>query len=262
MSYLDLTQSFIEECNRTSSLQQLALLFGRFCKSLGCTHFVCLSHVSPLNPPEDAVVLTNYPIEWAKHHGANEYHTYDPIMATCKSSVQPFEWLNSNWRGSLTAEQESMLGEASEFKLVNGFTIPIHSSKGYPASLSVVFEKGELSPQVLASFHLLGHFVYEKALTMKAADVLPEQGQLTRKEIQVLQELSRGKSNWAISKIMNISENTVKKHVKNIYHKYGVATRPQAAIRGVFLGEINYYDVMSQKAPSDKTQSGFVHVQS
>lgn len=262
MNYFELTQTFIEKSNYANNLLELTNLFGDFCKKLGCTHFVCLSHVNPLDPPEDAVVLTNYPLEWAKHHGANQYHRYDPIMETCKTSVQPFEWSNYNWRAKLYTKQLDMLNEAAEFDLVNGYTIPIQASKGYPASLSIVYKQGELSPDALPTFQLLAYFIYEKALSMKVAHLKEERTMLSPQERRVLESLSKGKSNWTISKLMGVSENTIKKHVKGIYKKYGVATRPQAAIKGVFLGDINYFDVMNKQSKLNTKQSNFIHIQS
>lgn len=54
---------------------------------------------------------------------------------------------------------------------------------------------------------------------------------LTQREKQVIAWVCAGKTNWEISRIINISENTVKNHVQNIYKKLGVTNRTQAAGR-------------------------------
>lgn len=53
-------------------------------------------------------------------------------------------------------------------------------------------------------------------------------GLLTRSETQVLNLLMYGKKNKEIAKILMVSENTVKYHLKNIYIKLGVSNRSQA----------------------------------
>jgi len=262
MDYFKTTQSFIEDCNKTTNLHDLASLVDKFTKSLGCINFVCLSHVNPFNPPEDAVVLTNYPLDWVMHHGDQEYHRYDPIMETCKSRVVPFEWSDTNWRYNLTKGQTEMLGEAAEFGLINGYTVPIPSSTGYAASLSIVYQEGTLDPDALPAIHLLSYYVYEKALALKSVHRSIGNQILTDKQRFVLEEISRGKSNWVISKGMGVSESAIKKHVKNIFHKYGVASRQQAIVRGLFSGDINYCDVISRPTPETLSQPGFVHIQS
>ncbi|WP_427135100.1 helix-turn-helix transcriptional regulator [Pseudarthrobacter sp. S9] len=52
---------------------------------------------------------------------------------------------------------------------------------------------------------------------------------LAPREIEVLDLLCAGKPNRAISRELNISENTVKFHVRNIFRKLGVSSRSEAA---------------------------------
>ena len=52
--------------------------------------------------------------------------------------------------------------------------------------------------------------------------------QLTERELQLLAELAEGATNAGIARRMGISLNTVKFHLKNLYHKLGVQNRVQA----------------------------------
>ena len=52
----------------------------------------------------------------------------------------------------------------------------------------------------------------------------------TRRELEILSQLSNGLSNFEIAKNLNISENTVKKHISNIFIKINVKDRTQAII--------------------------------
>lgn len=64
----------------------------------------------------------------------------------------------------------------------------------------------------------------------KDAPMHPLVEMLTRREMQVLEGLSYGKSNKEIARDLDLSEPTVKLHVKNLYRKIGAANRTQAAI--------------------------------
>ncbi|OOY11346.1 MAG: response regulator transcription factor [Rhodobacteraceae bacterium] len=55
-------------------------------------------------------------------------------------------------------------------------------------------------------------------------------GALTHREMQVLRELERGKTNREIAKRLAISEKTVKFYMTNIMQKYGVKNRLEAVI--------------------------------
>lgn len=54
--------------------------------------------------------------------------------------------------------------------------------------------------------------------------------QLTDRELQVLEGLTQGKSNKEIARDLDITEPTIKLHVKTLYRKVGAANRTQAAL--------------------------------
>jgi DNA-binding CsgD family transcriptional regulator len=56
---------------------------------------------------------------------------------------------------------------------------------------------------------------------------------LTDREMEVLQRLPTRLSTVEIGQSLNISPNTVKTHLRSIYHKLGVRSRNEAIIQGV-----------------------------
>jgi NarL family two-component system response regulator LiaR len=61
-------------------------------------------------------------------------------------------------------------------------------------------------------------------------------GHLTERELDVLRQLARGRSNREIAKELSIAEKTVKTHVSNILAKLHLADRTQAALYAVREG--------------------------
>ncbi|ANY70520.1 DNA-binding response regulator [Paenibacillus sp. BIHB 4019] len=60
---------------------------------------------------------------------------------------------------------------------------------------------------------------------------------LTPREIEVLRQLMKGKSNKEIARALVVAEKTVKTHVSSILSKLDVTDRTQAALRGIhYLG--------------------------
>ncbi|BEQ14129.1 helix-turn-helix transcriptional regulator [Desulfoferula mesophila] len=53
---------------------------------------------------------------------------------------------------------------------------------------------------------------------------------LTKRELEVLRLVAQGLSKPSIAKVLGISQNTVKRHVGNIFNKLGVNDRAQAAV--------------------------------
>lgn len=71
------------------------------------------------------------------------------------------------------------------------------------------------------------------------AEILSEnlgQEELTAQERKILQSLVAGRANKEIARDLNISENTVKTHVKNIFDKLDVSDRTSAATLAIRRG--------------------------
>ena len=63
--------------------------------------------------------------------------------------------------------------------------------------------------------------------------------ELTARELEVLQEIVKGKTNKEIASALRISEATVKSHINNILGKLGVTDRTQAATRALQRGIVH-----------------------
>ena len=94
--------------------------------------------------------------------------------------------------------------------------------------LHVVLVQRLFYPRVQAS-NILGSCDSDAQSNLTIFKETCAQHVLTKRESQILTWVCVGKTNWEISRIINISENTVKNHVQNIYKKLGVTNRTQAA---------------------------------
>jgi len=62
---------------------------------------------------------------------------------------------------------------------------------------------------------------------------IPEQEKLNKRELQILKELSTGKSYKAIGKSIFLSVDGVRHHIRNIYQKLQVNSRSEAVSKGI-----------------------------
>lgn len=76
------------------------------------------------------------------------------------------------------------------------------------------------------------------AVGAKLADRM-DNAQLSDRELDVIRLIVTGKCNHEISKILHISESTVKFHINNILGKMGVSDRTQAAIAALKRGIVS-----------------------
>jgi DNA-binding NarL/FixJ family response regulator len=63
-----------------------------------------------------------------------------------------------------------------------------------------------------------------------SADMHPDAGELTRRELEILRHVANGRSNAELAKELWVTEQTVKFHLSNIYRKLGVRNRTQASL--------------------------------
>ncbi|MFT6926381.1 MAG: two-component system nitrate/nitrite response regulator NarL [Psychromonas sp.] len=86
---------------------------------------------------------------------------------------------------------------------------------------------------------LKGEMVLSSPLTqilirsLQSPYVLSPFEKLTQREVEILKKIAIGKSNKAIANTLNITEGTVKVHVKNLLKKLALKTRVEAAIWAV-----------------------------
>jgi DNA-binding NarL/FixJ family response regulator len=90
--------------------------------------------------------------------------------------------------------------------------------------------ENQLHPK--ATTHLLSH------MTNKNRDVKQPTDELTKRELEVLLEIAKGKSNKEIASALYITEKTVKTHVSNVLSKLNLQDRTQAALFAVKNGLI------------------------
>ncbi len=84
----------------------------------------------------------------------------------------------------------------------------------------------------------------KKYIPSDIAEILSENigsEELTATETRVLQQIVAGKSNKEIAYDLNISENTVKTHVKNVFEKLQVSDRTSAATLAIKRGLVRIH---------------------
>ena len=73
---------------------------------------------------------------------------------------------------------------------------------------------------------------------------------LSARELDVLAELSRGRSNREIARILSLGEQTVKSYVSSILTKLDLPDRTQAALFGLEQGVVSLRDALRPPDPS------------
>jgi DNA-binding CsgD family transcriptional regulator len=259
MDLLELTQSFIERCERSAPASELTATFERAVQQMGFRHFACCSHVNPRHPPQRAVVVHNYPREWERSYAERNLHEYDPVFLRAEKEALPFHWDAPDFRVGLTASQEKIIQEAESVGIAHGYTVPIHlprAAGALHASCSLVPETRTIDTRAYRAVQLMSMYLYvsvgyQKDMRDVQAASLESAPVLSARERQCLELAAYGKSDWEISQLLGISEHTVHKHVEAAKRRLGVSTRVQAIVWAAQRLEISLGDVV-KAAPTTR----------
>lgn len=186
---------------------------------------------------EETAFETTYPEIWITHYLRQGYRNFDPVLDYTVGARTPFTWAALENDFVIGKRQRRILSEAREAGLHDGITIPLHGPYGELSAINMARAKpGEVDEQVIQTCNLLAqhfHCVYSAQSRQTDETARPD---LTHREREVLLWCVKGKSNWAIGEILNISEHSVKFHMQNVYAKLGTNSRISAVVKAIRMG--------------------------
>lgn len=119
---------------------------------------------------------------------------------------------------------------ATDFGLVKGFSVPVHSMNGYEACFSVSGATPEFDWGAKAALHLVALYAFE---SVRRLIMTTQANPLTSREKEVLKWAAVGKSHADIAEILSVTERTVTAHTVNATHKLGAANKTHAVVRAM-----------------------------
>lgn len=236
---------FIEQCNRTNVAEVMLSLMERAASELGFDRYAYCAltghdrYLSGGNPAP--AVALNFPTSWTDYYFERDYQTIDPVVQYAPKIEGPFLWDSLSPMFRLTRTQSLVMHQASEARLRNGVGVPLHGPFGNVCLLTFAAGDGHPDAEIfLSNLGVLAaqfHLAYSE---IGRADISPRcVPDLSDRERECLQWLANGKSCWAVGDILNISENTVKFHMKNAFRKLETSNRVVAAVKAIRFGLIS-----------------------
>jgi DNA-binding CsgD family transcriptional regulator len=239
-------QPIVDECleqmENASDLPALQGVLDQTLRDLGFDRFTYLSVRRPALM-ESTFFVSTYPEDWAELYTHRKYVNVDPVIAGASRALTPFAWHNEKLRSGARDKQNEFFGEAGDFGISNGITVPIHAPGGEFAALSAT---PDMSDQELVRWfrarrldiHFIGLYFHVVVGQMLKAETSFSGIKLTTRERECLVWTSRGKTAWEISEILNIGESTVVSHLNSAREKFGVFSKHHAVVKAIMLGLI------------------------
>jgi LuxR family quorum sensing-dependent transcriptional regulator len=228
----------IEAVGQAETLASVCDVISNLTASFGYNHICFLASSSRKQQSfDEKVVLKLWPKAWAEQYTLSNYYAYDPVAPRIRQRPESFTWAEIRPNETNKVANTIMEIAATDYGLKHGLCIPLHGMNGYQAGVSLAGREVENTQEARAALELVTMFAFNR-LTIVKSRVPTKPLILTPREREVMNWVAAGKTAWATSAILKISEDTVNKMVSTAMQKLNVHTRAQAVAECLLRGEI------------------------
>lgn len=177
---------------------------------------------------EDHVIAHKWPEEWLSIYNTLNYVRIDPVVRLARCSNTGFQWSGSFGKAALKPKVRRILMDASEFGLVDGFTVPIHNADGSQSLVSFSGQRVEMNIEDRTALQVITYYAFQTLRQFRCEPKLDVSSvDLTLRERECVAWVAEGKSNWEIGQILGRSQKTIQHMVGNASRKLNVVNRAQ-----------------------------------
>jgi DNA-binding CsgD family transcriptional regulator len=237
MNSSEICQYLAERIRIVSAIDNLDELFNNInetATALGFKYWHCVP-VAPIGPNLYKFGVGSYPHEFQKSYMEKGLKGSDPVSTYALTAKKPF--LIRDIVHRFNENNQEQLDLARNIGIRDGIAIPIHGQRGYIGGF--VWTKSELvsfeeqETKILRLYSIIAHDMLENFLGDEFR-FYEQMVKISPRAREVMEWVACGKSNFEIGKILGVSENTVKFHVKKVCEELGVNSRIQAALKCLY----------------------------
>jgi LuxR family quorum sensing-dependent transcriptional regulator len=231
---------FIDAVNAATQTDQVYSLLAKEFAKFGFTDFLITDMPPPSLKLDTHVIMSGWSSAWFERYMEQDFYAHDPMARRTRETLQPFFWDEVEVQSDDGAQAHRVMNEAADFGLKKGFSVPIFGAEGEQSCVTMGGRQLSIPPRGREALHLMSVFAHNRARALRRNWQHPPatQTRLTAREREVLKWVARGKTDWEIGEILNISKETSYAHVKSSCRKLDAVTRTQAVVRAMQLGEI------------------------
>lgn len=183
----------------------------------------------------EKVLNVSYPSDWLNQYSQENFAQHDPIMRI-HLGQGPVIW-EERFSRAKGSEEKRFIAEASSNGMGSGITFSAASDRNNVVSiLSIGGKEPGRNAALVAMLNCLTPHLHQAAVRIaNLPPASPSNMPLSQREYDIFHWMSRGKTNWEIATILNISERTVKFHVANVIRKLNANNRTHAIVLGMHL---------------------------
>jgi LuxR family quorum-sensing system transcriptional regulator CciR len=234
---------FAEAAESCADVGELRALLGAAALELGFDHYALLDH-SSLSGAKGMVRIDNYPESWVNEMVERGFAADDPVHLASRRACMGFSWTELSRFVRLDRRHRRILARSRHHGIGPGFTVPANMVGQPSASCSFAVRAGaELPTNRLRSAELVGAHALRAARRLRPLASLPLP-RLSRREVECLKLVARGKTDWEIARILALSPHTARQYVKRARAAYDSVSRTQVVVYALRDAWIDFEDAI------------------
>jgi len=238
-AYSNLAFDVVERIERLVTSVDVIQCFGEALRQFGFTSFL-ITDVPDLALHREPIFLLNgWPPEWTEMYTRENLYQDDPIAGWGRQTVQPYEWSDVRVDAQKNPQAAHVMNVASEFKLREGFVVPIYMPGQPMSAVTMGGEQPDFDPVAKRAIHLISMYSHSRVVALSSAQSQPNFIPLTDKEKEVLLWTAAGKSSWEIASILGITVTTVNWRIKQALIKLNAVNKIQAVVKAIRTKQIS-----------------------
>ncbi|QGN00194.1 hypothetical protein F7D14_20850 (plasmid) [Methylocystis parvus] len=228
-------EEFIDGVGTASDKAAFRAVAERATQRLGFSYFAYLSLTE-----HSYTLISTYPKEWTTRYLNERYDLIDPVIIRARRDRDLFRWSGAQASSGRGNRVKRFFGEAAEFGIEKGVTIPIPA--GFDRFAAFTFAAGRHGPDLDEKIadakevlQLMGMYFHARVETMLKQPVgLDSSSPLSQREAECLAWTSRGRTMDQIGQILGIKTRTIAFHLdsararlgaENVAHAVALALR-------------------------------------
>lgn len=229
---------FIERCNTTPDLDRIIADFRAFIAGYGLNASACGAWDGLGQQRVHRFFFNDWPETWLQLYTERDFFPVDPFVEEARRAVAPFLWSEVEHQRPLTPRAKEVYDVARKYGWREVVGIPIHGPAGYQGMVSLAsMEEITVSPVDLACLDMAARVIHEKCRKEIGFGLAPEDTpKLTARELESMQWVAVGKTDWEIAQLLGISTSTAHFHVESAKKKLAVTSRTEAVARLTLYG--------------------------
>lgn len=182
----------------------------------------------------ERIVARDFPVEYLHHYLNDGRFLQSPCIK--KSFTVKRAHFCSIERGFGDAKKETAVSFDGHSPPLPALSNLMTDTAGHATFFCLTDSSERPHPRHLHMVDILMPHLHHAMCRLNRAGVSRRPPALTGRETEVLKWTAEGKTNWEISKILNISEATVKFHLANIFRKLDAVGKGHAVAKALQLG--------------------------